>query len=183
MSAHPIKDYFGNIISAVATTSKGMWITFKYVWAHKPVTVEYPEVREVLPESSRSRLFNDAENCIACTQCATACPVDCISLQATEDENGRRYPEFFRINFSRCIFCGYCEEACPTYAIQLIPDFEMAEYNRQNLVYEKEDLLIDSQGKYPGYNYYKVAGLAAGVKGKGEGYNEEPPVDIHSLLP
>ena len=87
-----------------------------------------------------------------------ACPVDCIALQATEDEHGRRYPEFFRINFSRCIFCGYCEEACPTYAIQLIPDFEMAEYNRQDLVFEKEDLLINSQGKYPGYNFYKVAG-------------------------
>ena len=69
------------------------------------------------------------------------------ALQATEDEAGRRYPEFFRINFSRCIFCGYCEEACPTYAIQLTPDFEMGEYHRQNLVYEKEDLLIDGPGQ------------------------------------
>jgi NADH-quinone oxidoreductase subunit I len=59
----------------------------------------------------------------------------------------------------------------------------MAEYDRQNLVYEKEDLLINSEGKYPGYNYYKVAGLAAGIKAKGEGDNEDPPVDIHSLLP
>ena len=58
-------------------------------------------------------------------------------------------PEFFRINFSRCIFCGFCEEACPTYAIQLTPDFEMGEYDRQNLVYEKEDLLISGPGKYP----------------------------------
>ena len=33
--------------------------------------------------------------------CAVACPVDCISLQANEDDHGRRYPEFFRINFSR----------------------------------------------------------------------------------
>jgi len=30
-----------------------------------------------------------------------------FSLQATEDKDGRRYPEFFRINFSRCIFCGF----------------------------------------------------------------------------
>ena len=84
---------------------------------------------------------------MGCYLCAVACPVDCIALQATEDEHGRRYPEFFRINFSRCIFCGFCEEACPTYAIQLIPDFEMSEYNRQNLVYEKEDLLISGTGK------------------------------------
>ena len=98
-----------------------------------------------------------ASDALPATLCAVACPVDCIALQATEDEDGRRYPEFFRINFSRCIFCGYCEEACPTYAIQLTPDFEMGEYHRQNLVYEKEDLLIDGPGKYPGYNYWRVS--------------------------
>ena len=123
------------------------------------------------------------ERCVGCYLCAAACPVDCISLQATEAPDGRRYPSFFRINFSRCIFCGFCEEACPTYAIQLLPDFEMAEYDRQNLVYEKEDLLINSQGKYPGYNYYRVAGMAIDGKDKGEAQHEEPPVNIKSLLP
>ena len=82
---------------------------------------------------------------------------------------GRRYPEFFRINFSRCIFCGFCEEACPTYAIQLTPDFEMSEYDRQNLVYEKEDLLISGPGKYPGYNFYRVAGRGDRRQGQGRG--------------
>ena len=101
---------------------------------------------------------------MACYLCAVACPVDCIALQATEDEHGRRYPDFFRINFSRCIFCGYCEEACPTYAIQLTPDFEMGEYNRQNLVYEKEDLLINGPGKYPGYNFWRVCGVKIGTR-------------------
>ena len=96
--------------------------------------------------------------------------------------DGRRYPEFFRINFSRCIFCGFCEEACPTYAIQLIPDFEMGEYDRQNMVYEKENLLISGEGKYHGYNFYKVAGVDMGVKDIGEGENEEPPVDLKSLI-
>jgi NADH-quinone oxidoreductase subunit I len=109
--------------------------------------------------------------------------VDCIALQATEDEHGRRYPEFFRINFSRCIFCGFCEEACPTYAIQLTPDFEMSEARRRDLVYEKEDLTIDGPGKYHGYNFYRVAGVGIGGKDKGEAENERPPVDIHGLLP
>ena len=59
----------------------------------------------------------------------------------------------------------------------------MAEYNRQNLVYEKDDLLINSQGKYPGYNYYRVAGMSIQGKDKGEAEQEEPPVDIKSLLP
>ena len=120
---------------------------------------------------------------MGCYLCAAACPVGCISLQATEDKNGRRYPEFFRINFSRCIFCGLCEEACPTYALQLIPDFEMGEYKRQNLVYEKEDLLISGTGKYAGYNFYRVAGLAIGGKDKGQAENESPPVDRKDLMP
>ena len=60
-----------------------MMITGKYIYGVKPVTIEYPEVREQLPANSRSRLFNDAENCISCYQCATACPVDCIYITAT----------------------------------------------------------------------------------------------------
>ena len=109
--------------------------------------------------------------------------MDCIALQAGEREDGRRYPEWFRINFSRCIFCGLCEEACPTYAIQLTPDFELCDYDRQSLVYEKEDLLIDGPGKYPGYNFYRVAGLAISGKDKGASENEDKPVDVKSLLP
>ncbi|SKC85537.1 NADH-quinone oxidoreductase subunit NuoI [Ohtaekwangia koreensis] len=164
-----------------------MWLTFLHMF-HKRATIQYPEEKVKLPARWRGRIVltrdpDMGERCVGCYLCAAACPVDCISLQATEDEHGRRYPEFFRINFSRCIFCGYCEEACPTYAIQLIPDFEMGEYNRQNLVYEKQDLLINSEGKYPGYNYYNVAGLAVKGKDKGEGANELAPVDVHSLLP
>jgi NADH-quinone oxidoreductase subunit I len=163
-----------------------LWHTFLHAF-HKRETVGYPEKKPYLPPRYRGRIVltrdpDGKERCVACNLCAAACPVDCIALQSTEDADGRRYPEFFRINFSRCIFCGFCEEACPTYAIQLIPDFEMGEYDRQNLVYEKKNLLINGQGKYPGYNYYRIAGVDMGVKGKGEGSNEEPPVDIKDLI-
>jgi NADH-quinone oxidoreductase subunit I len=47
----------------------------------------------------------------------------------------------------------------------------------------KEDLLIEGPGKYPGYNFYRVAGLAINGKAKGEAENEAPPVDVKSLLP
>src|SRR5512140_3538517 len=159
--------------------------TIWYVFLHsfqKRVTVQYPEEKPYLAPRYRGRIIlsrdpDGEERCVACNLCAVACPVGCIALQATEDGHGRRYPEFFRINFSRCSFCGYCEEACPTYAIQLTTDFEMGEYVRQNLVYEKEDLLISGPGKYPGYDFYQEAGLAVGIKDKGAGANEEPPVD------
>jgi len=166
---------------------RSLWIVFKHGF-HKRFTVQYPDEKPELSARYRGRIIlsrdpDGGERCVACYLCSAACPVDCIALQDTEDEHGRRYPEFFRINFSRCIFCGYCEEACPTYAIQLIPDFEMSEYQRSNLVYEKQDLLIEGQGKYPGYHFYKVAGLAIKDKDKGEAENEKEPVDVRSLLP
>jgi NADH-quinone oxidoreductase subunit I len=171
-----------------------MWSLFRSLWlvlkhsVHPRETYQYPEEKRVPAPRWRGRIVltrdpDGGERCVGCYLCSVACPVACIALQSTEDENGRRYPEFFRINFSRCIFCGLCEEACPTYAIQLTPDWEMGEYHRKNLVYEKEDLLIDGPGKYPGYNFYRVAGLAIGGKGKGEAENEAPPIDVHSLMP
>ena len=47
----------------------------------------------------------------------------------------------------------------------------------------KQDLLIDGPGKYPGYNYWRVAGVKIGGKDKGEAAHEAPPVDVRSLLP
>jgi NADH-quinone oxidoreductase subunit I len=59
----------------------------------------------------------------------------------------------------------------------------MSEYKRQNLVYEKQDLLISGTGKYPGYNFWRVAGVKIGGKDKGEAEREEPPTDVRRLLP
>ncbi len=175
------------MIRQIFSILQSTWIVLKHT-VRKRDTIQYPEEKAYLAPRWRGRIIlsrdpDGQERCVACHLCAVACPVDCISLQAAEDEYGRRYPKFFRINFSRCIFCGMCEEACPTYAIQLTPDFEMCEYDRNNLVYEKEDLTISGEGKYPGYNFYRVAGLAIGGKDKGEAENEEDPVDIHSLIP
>jgi NADH-quinone oxidoreductase subunit I len=154
----------------------------------RPVTIQYPDTKRRLPPRWRGRIVltrdpDGEERCVACYLCASACPVGCISLQAKEDENGRRSPEFFRINFSRCIFCGLCEEACPTQAIQLTPDYEMAEYRRKDMVYEKEDLTIQGPGKYPGYNFYRVAGVAIEGKDKGQAQGEKAPEDVRDLLP
>ena len=171
-----------------------MWSIVRTIWDvflhmfRRRVTVQYPDEKPYLAPRWRGRIIlsrdpDGGERCVACHLCSVVCPVECIALQATEDASGRRYPEFFRINFSRCIFCGFCEDACPTYAIQLTPDFEMGEYKRPNLVYEKEDLLISGPGKYPGYNFWRVCGVQIGGKEKGEAENEAQPVDLHTLLP
>jgi len=171
------------IVNALRT----LGVVFGHAFRRR-VTIQYPDERPALAPRWRGRIVltrdpDGEERCVACYLCSDACPVDCIALQATEDARGRRYPAFFRINFSRCIFCGFCEEACPTCAIQLTPDFEMGEYRRADLVYEKEDLLIAGTGKVPGYNFYRVSGLAIAGKEKGEAERESPPVDLKDLLP
>jgi ferredoxin len=93
------------------------------------------------------RYENGLERCIGCSLCAAACPTDCIYVEAAEntDEDrrspGERYAKTYEINMLRCIFCGYCAEACPTEAIVLEHDFALAEYNRWDAIYTKEQLL------------------------------------------
>ena len=151
-------------------------------------TQAYPEVKPQLPPRTRARIVltrdpDGQERCVACNLCAAVCPSSCIEVVKAETEDGRWYPETFRINFARCIFCGFCEEACPTSAIQLTPDFELADYARGSLLYDKDHLLIAGTGKRPGYRYWAVAGKAIAGKDKGQGANEAPPIDLKDLTP
>ncbi|KOR32135.1 NADH dehydrogenase [Achromatium sp. WMS3] len=175
------------IIAGTGSQLRSMWMIFTHSIRPRS-TILYPEEKVYLPPRYRGRIVltrdpDGEERCVACNLCAVACPVGCISLQKAEQEDGRWYAEFFRINFSRCIFCGMCEEACPTLAIQLTPDFEMCEYQRQNLVYEKEHLLISGVGKYPEYNFYRVSGTSLWNKPKGAANNEAPPINVRGLMP
>jgi NADH-quinone oxidoreductase subunit I len=103
-------------------------------------------------------------------------------MQSAELDDGRRYAEWFRINFSRCIFCGLCAEACPTMAIQMTPDYEICRRDIMDLVYEKADLLVDHGGKEPEYNFYRHAGTGISQP-RGEGEQESKPVDVRGLMP
>ena len=174
-------------VIGIFTIVRSMWMVNSHAIRPRD-TILYPEVPVPVPPRFRGRIVltrdpDVDERCVSCNLCVVACPVGCISLQKAERDDGRWYPEIFRINFSRCIFCGMCEEACPTTAIQMTPDFEMSEYVRQDLVYEKEHLLISGPGKYPDYNYYRVTGMAVTDKPKGAAQNEAAPVDLRSLLP
>ncbi|MDY0039524.1 MAG: NADH-quinone oxidoreductase subunit NuoI [Desulforhabdus sp.] len=162
------------------------FITLKHLF-RKPITEQYPEYKRPLPTRSRARIIltrdpDGDERCVACFLCSAVCPVSCISMEAAEREDGRRYARWFRINFARCIYCGFCEEACPTLAIQLTPDYEFCKRDILSFVYEKEDLLVNHGGKDAEYDFYKHAGVTA-KGGKGAHIGETEPVNVKSNMP
>lgn len=174
------------ILSDMAALLSGMWITWRHIF-RRPVTIQYPEERRTPFPRYRARIVltrdpDGGERCVACQLCSAACPVDCISMQPAAGADGRRYAAWFRINFSRCIFCGLCAEACPTLAIQMTPDFEICKRDIMELVYEKEELLIDGCGKSAEYNFYRHAGIGV-TQPRGAGAEEKAPLDVRGLVP
>ena len=121
-------------------------------------TISYPEQKRPYPERFRGvhRLTtrDDASmRCVACLCCSTACPAQCIFIEAGEYPEGdkrrgyERYPVRFVIDELRCIFCGYCVEACPCDAIRMDTGMHAAPYDsRDQFIYDR-DLLLSMEGR------------------------------------
>ena len=144
---------------AIDESLKGFAVTFRQM-LRKPETIGYPEKKTpVFPRfRGRHRLWtheNGLEKCVGCSLCVAACPADCIRVVAEENtpehrvSSGERYARIYEINMARCIFCGYCEIACPFDAITMGHDYEMADYNRSDLIFTKEMLLAEPIERTP----------------------------------
>lgn len=89
-------------------------------------TVQYPDERKTYSEgyrgSHRLTLRPDGTvRCTSCFLCATACPAQCIYIEAgaSPDPHVEKFPLRYEIDMLRCIFCGLCVEACPCDAIRM----------------------------------------------------------------
>jgi NADH-quinone oxidoreductase subunit I len=121
-------------------------------------TICYPEQRRPYPARFRGvhRLTHrddGSPRCVACLCCSTACPAQCIHIEAGEYPVGdprrgyERFPHKFVIDELRCVFCGFCVEACPCDAIRMDTGIHAPPYDsREQFIYGK-DLLMGFSGR------------------------------------
>jgi NADH-quinone oxidoreductase subunit I/NAD(P)H-quinone oxidoreductase subunit I len=115
---------------------KPMWVTLKKMFKttfHRPVTIMYPYEKEWIPDNYRGRPGLRFDKCIGCGICERMCPTKCISI-VDADDNGATVQRP-QVNLGRCMMCGYCAEYCPVNAMTVTPDYELAAYTREELIY------------------------------------------------
>lgn len=146
---------------------KGMMITVGHILRNlrnrkRMPTYSYPEEKkEILPGyRAEHRLMlrpDGTARCTACMLCATACPADCIHIEAEEvlDPTVEKRAKEYTIDLLRCVFCGFCVEACPCDAIR------MDTMKVNNAGFSREDFMLDirylANNHPPGVSPYSVA--------------------------
>lgn len=127
--------YLPEIIRGLVVTSYRFWRNLTLHALHAiglaknrsaAVTVQYPDEHKRYPDTFRGshRLTlkeDESVRCTACFLCATACPANCIFIEAGEhpDPEVEKFPLRYEIDTLRCIYCGLCVEACPCDAIRM----------------------------------------------------------------
>ncbi len=143
-----MKKLINKTISGIIEIGRGMATIMKHFF-RKPITLEYPEKRPDLSSRFRGRLAlltnkDGSDVCIGCKSCVKVCPCnDLIQIETLKDPETKKITvKQFTIDIGRCIFCGNCTEICPKTALVMTDEFELADYSRQSLVFDKRALTL-----------------------------------------
>jgi NADH-quinone oxidoreductase chain I len=153
---------------------QGLAVTLRHFFKNlrrSRYTIAYPEERRDYGHRYRGHHIlttrpDGSVRCVACYLCATACPAECIHIEAAEhpDLHIEKYPVVYEIDMLRCVFCGYCVDACPEDAIIMSRNYDMAYFTREQSVVGKADLMkpFTVDPKRLGYRpYYPEEGQRA----------------------
>jgi formate hydrogenlyase subunit 6/NADH:ubiquinone oxidoreductase subunit I len=80
--------------------------------------------------------------CIGCKICSEVCPNSVITVNAGFDQKENRVVNGYSIDLAKCLYCGFCAEACPTKCLHMSKIYELARLNRDEFVYDMEQLRI-----------------------------------------
>lgn len=143
---------FGNLLKNLSTfllhqvglmKGRKSWATYEYPDVARPYAPRY---------RGRHRLtLNDdgSIRCTSCFLCSTACPANCIYIEAAEhdDPQVEKFPKRYEIDTLLCIYCGYCVEACPVDAIRMDTGIHPEIYppDPRSFVEDKETLMMRSR--------------------------------------
>ncbi len=146
-----MKTWFRNLWRAVSTVVDGLWVTMR-VWlstynpARRTFTqqFEYPELPARVAARYRGFHRFDLTTCIACDQCAKACPVDCIYIGKERVVDGKGFQlTHFTIDYTKCMFCALCVEPCPVDCIFMGGTLDLSSYSRDGSVVDFARLPLD----------------------------------------
>jgi len=163
-----MSEYINTLKTGVSTILTGLGITWKHFLnaTHRKgdagiaedqyfnqvdglCTLQYPSEAIPTPSFARYRLHNNADDCIACDQCAKACPVKCITIESfkatpediselgtTSDGTKKRlWLPVFDIDMAKCMYCGLCTYPCPTECLTMTPVHDFSEFDRDHMIY------------------------------------------------
>jgi NADH-quinone oxidoreductase subunit I len=134
----------------------GMKATMSHLLHYKPITLQYPHEKRVLPDNYRGMLsllrYDDGtEKCVGCDLCEAACPSRVIRVVSAEvpGEPTKRYAKEYYMDMTRCLFCGLCVDACPVDALGMTREYEWSVYDKRQLHLNKEQLLAIGDRSFP----------------------------------
>lgn len=141
-----VLDYVKEAFESGKSMVVGLGVTIKEYF-EPPVTVQYPEERLELPgwfrgiPALKTDLNTGAYMCTGCDLCAQACPINVIEIKTHLNEKKRKIVDEYNLDMSRCMLCNLCVEACPFDSLVMANDFELSDYDKANLVFDKKRLL------------------------------------------